>query len=122
MYDIILYQDNSGSSELLEFIEDLDKKAATSKYERVMLKQIRFYINILELNGTRAGEPYVKHIQDDIWEIRPGNNRILFFTWIDNRVVLLHPFRKTTNKTPKSEIEKAQREIIDWKGRNENNE
>lgn len=119
MNDIIFYQDGTGKSELLEFIKDLDKRAVTSKSERVMLKQIRFHINILEMNGTRAGEPYVKHIQDEVWEIRPGNNRILFFAWIDNKIVLLHQFRKTTKKTPKSEVEKAHREILDWKERND---
>lgn len=117
MYDIIFYQDNTGHSELLEFIQTLDKKAVTSKSERIMLKQIRFHINILEKLGTRAGDPYVKHIQNEIWEIRPGDNRILFFTWFENRIVLLHQFRKTTNKIPKTEVEKAQREIIDWKER-----
>jgi phage-related protein len=77
VYEIIFYQDGKGFSELLEFIETLDAKAVSSKNERIMLKQIRFYINILENLGTRAGEPFVKHIQDEIWEIRPGNNRIL---------------------------------------------
>lgn len=119
MYDIIFYQDSSGKSELLELIKELDKKAIASKSERVMLKQIRFHINILEMNGTRAGEPYVKHVQDEIWEIRPGNNRILFFTWIENRIVLLHQFRKTTKKTPTAEIEKAHREVLDWKERDD---
>ena len=118
MYEIIFYQDNKGYSELLEFIEILNSKANSSKNERIMLKQIRFYINILEKLGTRAGEPFTKYIQDEIWEIRPGNNRILFFAWYDNKIVLLHHFRKTTNKTPTYEIERAINEIKDWKGRN----
>lgn len=118
MHEIIFYQDSKGYSELLEFIETLDKKAISSKNERIMLKQIRFYINILENLGARAGEPFLKHIQDEIWELRPGSNRILFFAWYGNKIVLLHHFRKVTNKTPKSEIEKAVKEIKDWKGRN----
>ena len=65
MYKIIFYKGKNGVSELLEFISDLNNKAATSKNERIMLKQIRFYINILEKLGTRAGEPFVKHIQDE---------------------------------------------------------
>lgn len=119
MNDIIFYQDIRGCSELLEFIEMLNNKADSSKNERIMLKQLRFYINMLESLGTRAGEPFVKHIQDEIWELRPGTNRVLFFSWYENKIVLLHHFRKTTNKTPKSEIEKAINEIKDWKGRND---
>jgi phage-related protein len=119
VYDIIFYQDNKGYSELLEYIKILNTKACKSKNERIMLKQIRFYINILERLGTRAGEPFIKHIQDEIWEIRPGNNRILFFAWYDNKIVLLNHFRKATNKTPKKEIEKAINKIKDWKERND---
>jgi phage-related protein len=119
MYTIIFYEDKNGHSELLEFVEMLNKKALTSKNERIMLKQIRFHINILEQLGSRAGEPFVKHIQDKVWEIRPGNNRVLFFSWIENKIVLLHHFRKKTNKTPKKEIEKAIKEINDWKERND---
>jgi phage-related protein len=119
MYNIIFYQDKNGKSEVFEFIKELDKKALTSKNERIMLKQIRLHINILKSLGTRTGEPFVKHIQDDIWEIRPGHNRILFFTWIENNIVLLHHFRKKTNKTPSKEISKAISEIKDWKERND---
>lgn len=117
MYEIIFYRGSKGHSELLDFIETLNQKANSSKNERIMLKQIRFYINILQNLGTRAGEPFVKHIQDEIWEIRPGNNRILFFIWRENKIVILHHFRKTTNKTPKKKIEKAICKIKDWKER-----
>ncbi|OGO82431.1 MAG: hypothetical protein A2Y21_01325 [Clostridiales bacterium GWC2_40_7] len=119
MYEVLFYNDGNGCSELTDLIEELNKKASVSKNERIMLKQIRFYINILESLGTRAGEPFVKHIQDEVWELRPGNNRILFFAWVRNKIILLHHFRKTTNKTPRGEIEKAMNEIKDWKERND---
>lgn len=56
-----------------------------------------------------------KHLEDDIWELRLGNNRVLyFFIDNDNTYVLLHHFRKTTQKTPRQEIEKAKKERIDY--------
>lgn len=119
MYEVMFYKDGNECSELLDFIEELNNRASVSKNERIMLKQIRFYINILENLGTRAGEPFVKHIQDEVWELRPGSNRILFFAWFRNKIVLLHHFRKTTNRTPRGEIEKALNEISDWEGRND---
>jgi phage-related protein len=106
MYTIIFYEDKNGHSELLEFVEMLNKKALTSKNERIMLKQIRFHINILEQLGSRAGEPFVKHIQDKVWEIRPGNNRVLFFSWIENKIVLLHHFRKKQIKLLKKKLKR----------------
>ena len=61
--------------------------------------------------GTQAGEPYVKHLDGDIWELRPLRDRILFVGWTNGSFVLLHQFIKKTQKTPAREIEKAKREL-----------
>ena len=50
-------------------------------------------------------------------ELRPGNNRVLFFYHKDDTYVLLHQFRKKTQKTPRREIDKAMIERDDWKSR-----
>lgn len=121
MFKIIFYQNKRGESELLEFIQGLNKKADTSKDARIALKQIVLYINILEKIGTLAGEPFIKHIEGSFWELRPGRNRILFFSLRTNKILLLHCFLKSTRKTPKSEILKAKREVSDWIERNDHN-
>jgi len=118
MYEIIFYEDKDGNSPFGEFIKELDKKAATDKSSRIELKQILFYIELLKRSGTRAGESVAKHIEGEIWELRPGNNRIFFFGWRGINFVLLHHFRKKTRKTPRSEIDKAKREFEDWIYRN----
>ena len=33
-----------------------------------------------------------------IWELRPGNNRVFYFCWRGDRFVLLHQFRKKSQK------------------------
>ena len=114
MYEAIFFEDACGDNPVGKFIEELDKKAVSDKSARIQLKQILFAIDLLERVGTRSGQPHVKHIRDDIWEIRPGDNRILFFVWKRNFFVLLHSFRKTSTKTPTCEIEKAERELNDW--------
>ena len=55
--------------------------------------------------------------EDEIWELRPLRNRILFVAWVDGSFVLLHHFVKKTQKTPRREIEKAKRELKDLKER-----
>ena len=72
--------------------------------------------------GTNAGEPYIKHIEQEIWELRPLKDRILFVSWFEDSYVLLHVFRKRTQKTPEREIEKAKRELEDLKQRGSNDE
>ena len=72
---------------------------------------------MLKDHGTRLGENITKNLDEDIWELRPGNNRVLYFYFRDNKFVLLHQFRKKTQKTPRREIEKAKAERDDWVSR-----
>ena len=114
MFNIEFYSTADGVSELWNFLDDLQKRAVTNKDARIQHKQIIQYIQLLEDHGTRLGEPVTKHLEEDIWELRPGNNRVLFFYHKDNTYVLLHQFRKTTQKPPRREIRKAKAERDDW--------
>mgnify|MGYP003301221275 CR=1 FL=1 len=58
--------------------------------------------------------------QSEIWDFRPGNNRIFYFFCDDNSFVLLHSFRKKTQKTPRREISKAKSERDDYLSRKDN--
>jgi phage-related protein len=59
----------------------------------------------------RVHEPYIKHIEGRIWEMRmrgrEGIARALYVTAIGRRVVVLRVFVKKTQKTPRREIELA---------------
>ena len=62
----------------------------------------------------------LRNIEDDIWELRPGDNRVFYFFYDeDGKFVLLHHFKKKTQKTPKREIERAKAERDDYKARKE---
>ena len=114
MFNIEFYSTADGVSELWDFLDDLQKRAVTNKDARIQHKQIIQYIQFLEDHGTRLGEPVTKHLEEDIWELRPGNNRVLFFYHKNNTYILLHQFRKKTQKTPRREIRKAKAERDDW--------
>jgi len=87
------------------------------KDSRIKLDKIAQYVKVLEEKGTRAGEPFVKHLDGEIWEMRPIRDRILFAAWVEDSFVLLHCFLKQTQKTPQREISKAKRELADFKER-----
>jgi phage-related protein len=59
----------------------------------------------------RVHEPYIKHIEDRLWEMRlrgrDGIARALYVTATGRRVVMLRVFVKKTQKTPRREIELA---------------
>ena len=59
----------------------------------------------------------MKHLDGEIWELRPIRDRILFAGVVGGRYVLLHQFMKRTQKTPAREIEKAKRELADFRER-----
>ena len=63
---------------------------------------------------TKTHAYSISRFLEDIWELRPGRNRVLFFYHKDDTYVLLHHFLKKTQKTPRREIEKAKSERNDW--------
>lgn len=121
MFEVEFYQKENGEEPIKEFIKEVKNKAETSKIERVRIDKILTYIRVLERMGTRAGLPYVKHIEGDIWELRPLKDRIFFFFHKDNTYVLLHHFLKKTQKTPKREIKIAKDRMSKHLKRSENN-
>lgn len=119
MYNIDFYQTLSGHSDVFEFLEDLRTKAHSSKDSRIQYKQVTRYIQLLEDNGTNLPTDVVKYLVDDIWELRPGFNRVLFFYYDNGTYILLHHFRKQTQKTPRKEIDQAISEMNDYIARKE---
>lgn len=114
MFSIVFYEDKNGYSELNEQLMELAKRAVTNKDARIQFNQINYCVELLKNQGTRLPNNITKHLQGEIWELRPGSNRVLYFYFENNTYVLLHMFKKKTQKTPKAEIEKAENERIDY--------
>lgn len=114
MYTVKFYRDKDGNSKIVEYLDELKEKGKTRKNERINREKILAYIGTLEKYGTQIGEPIVKRIDDDIWELRPLKNRIFFFYWKDKTFVLLHHFIKKTKKTPQKEIKTARGRMKDY--------
>ncbi|MBR2518819.1 MAG: type II toxin-antitoxin system RelE/ParE family toxin [Selenomonadaceae bacterium] len=115
MYEIVFYEDRKGNSPVRDYTNKL--ALGNDKNSRVKFQKIRLNIEFLEEQGTRAPKKFVKHVRGEIWELRPLRDRILFAAWIGDSFVLLHQFLKDTQKTPLAEIEKAERELEDFKER-----
>ena len=62
MYKIEFYETQDGESQICGFLEDLRKKAATSKDARIQHKQASLYIELLQQNGTRLNENIAKYL------------------------------------------------------------
>ena len=121
MHEIIFYSDKNGKSDIEEYILNLQNNGIKSKDSRIKVNKIISYINLLSKRGIEIGEPYIKHLDNEIWELRPLRDRILFAYWDNNKFILLHQFMKKTQKTPVKEIEKARKNLEDYKKRREKN-
>ena len=67
---------------------------------------------LIESKGLeRVREPYVKHLEGPLWEIRmkgrDGISRALYVTATGRRVVVVRVFVKKSQKTPRREIRLA---------------
>lgn len=114
MFKIIFYKDKNGNELIKDYLIELRNKSLSNKSDRIQFNKINAYIKSLQEYDTRVGNPVVKHIDGDIWELRPLENRIFFFYWQDNVFVLLHHFVKKTQKTPVKEIEQARHNLKDF--------
>jgi len=106
---IEFYKDEKGSEPVVNFIENLQPREQA---------KIIWMIDLLEKTGVNLSDPYTKHIEGALWELRPGHLRVLYF--LEKRTfVLLHAFRKKAKKLPVSEKEIALRRMADYLGRRE---
>ena len=115
MYNVHFYRDRQGKQPALIYLEALMSR--NDKDSRIRARKMQEYINLLREYGTFIGEPAVKHIEADIWELRPSKDRVLFVAWHNNGYVLLHVFEKRTAKTPEQEKRRARAEYADLKER-----
>ena len=97
----------------VEFIDDgvAAKLGAFPKDIRARFERIVWMIE--EQGLERIREPYVKHLEGRLWEMRmkgkDGIARAAYVTATGKRVVVVHVFGKKTEKTPRREIEIALR-------------
>lgn len=114
MYSIEFYEDESGYSEIADYIKKLKKKGIKSKESRIQFNKIVAYFDLLEEMGTRVGEPVTKHLDGDIWELRPLKHRFLYAYYEKGKFVVLHHFIKKSKKLPRRELEQAKRNLKNW--------
>lgn len=69
-------------------------------------------LKVLQEQGNRLREPYSKHPEDGIFEVRgkvgSDISRVLYFFYYGGRIILTNGFIKKTQKTPRNELEKAE--------------
>jgi len=75
-----------------------------------------YVLQLLEQCGTLLRQPHANYIDDGLWELRAGPNRLFYFLFTGKTFIVLHGFRKKTQKTPRKEIATAKRRRDEYLG------
>lgn len=114
-FDVNFYDLADGTKPAEAFIEGLPPK---------MMAKVLRSVHMLRLNGSELREPYSKHLEDGIFEVRAkvgtDISRVLYFFMVGRKAILTHGFVKKTQKTPPPEIERAKKYRAEYLSREEN--
>ena len=111
-FEVIFYEKENGDCPVEDFLLSLDMK---------MKAKMVGVLELLEEYGNQLREPYSKHLDDGIFEIRckVGSNitRVLYFFYYEGKIILTNGFVKKTQKTPPEQIKTAKEFRADYKER-----
>ena len=104
LWRVVFYKDRRGRSPIAEYLNALPVAEQATAAEAFRL---------LREFGVALGMPHAKHIGGKLWELRPGANRFFYFTYVGRRFVVLHAYRKQSQKTPSQELALAERRLAE---------
>lgn len=101
---VVFFRLNSGREPVRDWLKGLDREIRRAIGEDIKTLQFRWPI----------GMPLARKMEEDLWELRsqisPGIART-FFTFYDDKIVLLHGFVKKSSRTPATEMAIARRRL-----------
>ena len=97
----------------VEVLNDTVRSELDVLPSEIRARLIRLERLIAQVGLETLREPYVKHLEGKLWEMRvtgrDGIARAIYVTAIGRRVVIVRAFIKKTQQTPRSEIDLALR-------------
>lgn len=72
------------------------------------------YIELFEENGFRLTSQYLKKLENNLWELRPGSLRLLLGK-VGEVMIVVNAFKKKSQKTPKQEIKTAAKRLKEYR-------
>lgn len=107
-WEVIFYETSQGARPAEEWLKEQGPKVG-ARFGRVF--------DLLEEYGTNVKGPYVAHVRGKLWEVRVEREkvqrRLLYFTALGRKFVILHGYVKKTQKAPPKEIEVAEQRMKD---------
>ena len=109
-WSVEFYLDDRGASPVELYLESLQPTGRGS-----MLSAIK----LLAAYGVQLKMPHARRVEGALWELRAGAGRVFYFVAHGRRCVLLHGYRKKTQRAPRREVNEARRRMERWLAREE---
>ncbi|RIK10835.1 MAG: addiction module toxin RelE [Acidobacteria bacterium] len=114
MWEVWFFSDANGREPVRLWLEELERAHPGD------CGRVRHHIDLLEEFGPLLSEPHSRQLRGKLRELRPGKWRVTYFADPKRRMILLSSFRKTSRRTPPTEIARAEKPMRAWLRRNEN--
>lgn len=102
--NVVFYKTEAGNEPVREWLKSLPRDDRRAIGEDIKIAQY----------GWPLGMPLIRKMEHRLWEVRSnistGIARV-FFTVMDDLMILLHGFVKKSQKTPQNELDTARRRL-----------
>ena len=105
MYSAVFHRRPNGAIPYEEYVRSVYHAGQKTEAAR-----IRALLERLQQEGSQrlAARQWAEKM-NDVWQLRAGRHRIFYFWHSEaQRYVILHGFRKTSRRTPRLELERAE--------------
>jgi len=99
-YSVHYYRDEKQGYPVREYLDKLPKAEKAKAFA---------YIDFLRESGVQMRRPMADYLggKTGLYELRPKPHRVIYCYVEGKKIILLHAFRKKTDKIPKRELEHA---------------
>jgi len=97
---LYFYVDERGNNPVKEFMENLPEKEKS---------KVHAYMAELREHSYNLRRPMADYLGNGLYELRPRDNRIFYFFFLRDEIVLLHAIRKRTDRIPEGDLSICQK-------------
>ena len=99
----------------MEILTDRRVRDSIKELSDVDQGRILKHLDLLTRYGFTLPNKYLKKLSSNLWELRPGNIRLLLgISRARNKIVIVHGFKKKAQRTPRKELETANLRIKEY--------
>ncbi len=98
----------------MELIVDKRVQAIVDNLSELEQGRILGYLDLFTEKKFSLPAKYLKKLDSNLWELRPGNIRLLIGKTSVGMIVV-NVFKKKSQKTPKNELNTAKKRLMEYK-------